>query len=553
MAAFGHLQGAPDWPVQGDYEWFIEYYLHRMKQASDSEGKRLLDVLDVHWYPEAYGDIVRIVFSDNAGTEGTQRARVKAPRTLWDPAYATDTAHENSWIANEPYWKKFLPLIPRLKEAIDTYFPGTKLSITEWNYGGGEHFTDGIATADMLGIFGKTDVYIGTLWKSSSDEAYISAAFKLYRNYDSANATFGDISVRGETDAVEKGSVYASVFEGNKSRLYIILINKDFNESMNTTIDIYSGANYSSGQVYAFDNSGTAITQKTGISSINGNIFSYTVAPLTACYLILEYNNQAPPPKVVSTTTPEPTPTPLPQSASGNIKLQYRCSETAEEANQIRMEINIINNSTASVAMNRLTARYYFVREGAACGEEFNVDYTELDQENITATFISGACDIKFLAAAGSLAPGSGTGAIPIRINKKDWTNFRQNNDYSFDPSVTSLSDYIKTTLFLDGEIIWGTEPGYEPGVTPDPTDTPTSLPTGETTPTPLPSQLDGDVNGNGSVDIVDALLVAQYYVGLGPDNFNPDVADVNCNDTIDIVDALLIAQFYVGLIIEFC
>jgi endoglucanase len=58
-----------------------------------------------------------------------------------------------------------------------------------------------------------------------------------------------------------------------------------------------------------------------------------------------------------------------------------------------------------------------------------------------------------------------------------------------------------------------------------------------------------GDVNGDGSVTIVDALLVAQYYVGLTPANFNPAAADVNCSGSIDIVDALRIAQFYVGLI----
>lgn len=58
-----------------------------------------------------------------------------------------------------------------------------------------------------------------------------------------------------------------------------------------------------------------------------------------------------------------------------------------------------------------------------------------------------------------------------------------------------------------------------------------------------------GDVNNNGTVDIVDALLTAQYYVGLNPENFNTSVADVNSNGVIDIVDALLIAQHYVGLI----
>ncbi|MBN2443626.1 MAG: cellulase family glycosylhydrolase [Spirochaetales bacterium] len=66
------------------------------------------------------------------------------------------------------------------------------------------------------------------------------------------------------------------------------------------------------------------------------------------------------------------------------------------------------------------------------------------------------------------------------------------------------------------------------------------------------PSNL-GDVNNDGSVDIVDGLLIAQYYVNLYPDNFNPDVADVNCSGTIDIVDSLFIAQYYVGLPVNFC
>ncbi len=62
-------------------------------------------------------------------------------------------------------------------------------------------------------------------------------------------------------------------------------------------------------------------------------------------------------------------------------------------------------------------------------------------------------------------------------------------------------------------------------------------------------SQSCGDVNNSSSVDIVDALLIAQYYVGLNPANFNSAVADVNGSGSIDIVDALLVAQYYVGLI----
>jgi pyruvate, water dikinase len=61
-----------------------------------------------------------------------------------------------------------------------------------------------------------------------------------------------------------------------------------------------------------------------------------------------------------------------------------------------------------------------------------------------------------------------------------------------------------------------------------------------------------GDVNEDGDADILDALLIAQHYVGF--DVFiNTTFADVDCNSTIDIIDALLIARMYVGLILIDC
>ncbi|MBN2442902.1 MAG: hypothetical protein JXJ04_16205 [Spirochaetales bacterium] len=61
-----------------------------------------------------------------------------------------------------------------------------------------------------------------------------------------------------------------------------------------------------------------------------------------------------------------------------------------------------------------------------------------------------------------------------------------------------------------------------------------------------------GDVNSDDAVDIVDALLVSQYYVGLDLTNFVKAAADVDASGQIDIIDALLISQKYVGLIDKF-
>jgi len=60
-----------------------------------------------------------------------------------------------------------------------------------------------------------------------------------------------------------------------------------------------------------------------------------------------------------------------------------------------------------------------------------------------------------------------------------------------------------------------------------------------------------GDVNSDGKVSIVDALLIARYDVGLNMenvDNFNADAGDVNGDDSIDISDAQKIARYVVGL-----
>ena len=70
--------------------------------------------------------------------------------------------------------------------------------------------------------------------------------------------------------------------------------------------------------------------------------------------------------------------------------------------------------------------------------------------------------------------------------------------------------------------------------------------------PTPVPStEIIGDVNNDGAINIVDALLLAQNYVGISLSNFDAPLADVNVDDVVNIIDALLVAQYYVGLVTE--
>jgi len=89
-------------------------------------------------------------------------------------------------------------------------------------------------------------------------------------------------------------------------------------------------------------------------------------------------------------------------------------------------------------------------------------------------------------------------------------------------------------------------------GSGPTSTPTPTPTPTRTATATPTQNVRKGDVNSDGSVTVIDALMIAQYSIGLNPANFNSAAADVNCDGNRNVVDALMVAQYYIGLITSF-
>jgi cellulose 1,4-beta-cellobiosidase len=78
---------------------------------------------------------------------------------------------------------------------------------------------------------------------------------------------------------------------------------------------------------------------------------------------------------------------------------------------------------------------------------------------NAAGTGADTYAELTFTAGAGTLAPGAQTGDIQLRMAKTDWTNFNEANDYSFDPTKTAYADWSKTTLYMNGTLVWGAEP----------------------------------------------------------------------------------------------
>lgn len=214
---------AGSWPGLSTTYWFTDKFLTEMAAASTAAGKRLLDVYNFHWYPEAYAGGTRIIDlvtpADDAGFD----AIAQNPRSYWDPTY-----DENSWITRD-HTMGPVRIVTRVQEKIAARWPGTKLAITEYYPGGGGSIAGGIAEADTLGIFGRLGLHAAALWVipfTDSDARFVHGGMKMFRDYDGQSGSFGDTSVRAQHSTVAGGSAYASVDNASDDRVVVVLINR---------------------------------------------------------------------------------------------------------------------------------------------------------------------------------------------------------------------------------------------------------------------------------------------------------------------------------------
>ena len=271
FSAYEHLVDAPD--KDDSYNWFISYYLDKMADAEKTAGKRLIDAIDVHYYSEASGTDRVTNCYDNTH-EDCIEARVQAPRTLYENGYA-----ENSWIGQ---WKqKYLPILPNVQNSIEQYYPGTKLALTEYNFGGGDHVSGAIAEADALGAFAANDVYLATLWPLTSNIDYQLSAINLYTNYDGKGSAFGNTLLSTKTSDIEKATAYAAIHDEDESKVTLVLTNKDLHSSQNATITLNGDADYSSAAIYGITGDSSEIQLLGAVNDIADNTFTVEIPALS--------------------------------------------------------------------------------------------------------------------------------------------------------------------------------------------------------------------------------------------------------------------------------
>lgn len=203
---------------------FLEWYLQQMRAYEQSNGVRLLDYLDVHWYPQN-GE-----YQNPAGDAALQATRLESVRSLWDPSYP------------DRFWKNpdygmpdggVVKLIPRLREMVAQNYPGTKIAISEYSWGAHADLNGALAQADILGVFGREGVDLATLFDGRYEtEASKFApdrpsayAFRIYRNYDGQGGRFGNTSVQAASSDQATVAIYAAQ-RASDGALTLMVLNK---------------------------------------------------------------------------------------------------------------------------------------------------------------------------------------------------------------------------------------------------------------------------------------------------------------------------------------
>ena len=247
----------PDRQAHGG-KLYMDWLLEQLHNYEQSTSKRALDVFTLHFYPQN-GE-----FSDDVSTD-MQKLRNRSTRSLWDPNYLNE-----SWIND------YVNLIPRMRNWVDTYYPGTKIGITEYNWGAVNHINGATTQADVLGIFGREGLNLATwfVYPEVDENSFVAKAFMMYLNYDGKKSTFGDTSVSTTVPDPDNVSAYAAL-RTSDSALTVIVISKYLSENTSVTVNLNNFKSSGVAEVWQLTASNT-INKLTNIVFV-GSSFSTSV------------------------------------------------------------------------------------------------------------------------------------------------------------------------------------------------------------------------------------------------------------------------------------
>ncbi|MBS0571194.1 MAG: glycoside hydrolase family 44 protein [Proteobacteria bacterium] len=257
---------------------FVAWYLQQVCAYQQQNDVRLIDYLDLHWYPQDPNGAGGSIYSndDDAATAGR---RLRSLKELYDPDWVSE-----AWIGDlgdndENHYDK-PNLIPRARAWIDAYCPGTKLAITEYAWDQDQTGDGAVAQAEALAIFAREGVDLATRWIAPVANSPAERGFSIFLNYDGAGGRVQGDSVAATSANVDQIGAYA--FHGN-GKTFVLLTNKD--TAANDVTVSFNASHFAAWKLYRFV--GTGALGQNGSGTLNGATLALAALPARSANLLV--------------------------------------------------------------------------------------------------------------------------------------------------------------------------------------------------------------------------------------------------------------------------
>jgi hypothetical protein len=205
---------------------FLPWWLNQIYWEDEISGTRSLDIFDIHAYPDA-------TTTDSQGNAlpkpQLQSLATSIYRDYWDPTFVSPSTTIDQAFATNIQPNKTIPFrIPRMRAIVNTVYPGTALSITEWSaaFAGESDFSTALGDADAYGILGREEVYLAPRWTMPDPANPNYWALVLYTNANGLHeSAFAGQSVSDTNDG--NPNLFSSYAVLSGTSLSIMVVNKD--------------------------------------------------------------------------------------------------------------------------------------------------------------------------------------------------------------------------------------------------------------------------------------------------------------------------------------
>ena len=266
--------------INGKYYSWLEYFLKRVADEQKATGIKLLDVVDIHWYP-----------GESADADVLQLHRIFYDKSYVYPGANGIKSINGGWDATQN--KEYI--FQRISDWLTQYFGanhGITIGMSESGINSANANVNSVLYASLLGTFANNGVELYTPWSWNVGMWETLHLFSRYAKNNSVTSTSTlENMVSGYTTVSDKADY-----------MTVILVNRDLSLTHKVTVNLsgFSVANgtYNTLQIASLPTSETFVSHasnslKKSTVNVSGNSLSIVLPTVSTTAIILKANTSA--------------------------------------------------------------------------------------------------------------------------------------------------------------------------------------------------------------------------------------------------------------------